>query len=257
MDEILSRFLTNGLTYGELSAEEYEQSKADAYNSEPGDMPGPVCPVCKNKGMVAVVDDGRFLIRECECMPKRRALKRLERSGLKDVVERYTFQAFRAEEPWQKSMYTTAARYAEERTGWMCVSGSPGSGKTHICTAVCGELLDAGYPVRYFLWRSEAPRLKASARTEEYEEAVRPYKTVKVLYIDDFWKGAVTDADVNLAFDILNARYNNTALLTIISSELSIPKMLSIDEAIGSRIYERCAGNYVNVSGEGKNWRLR
>ena len=255
MDEILSRYMTG--TSEALSSEDYEQSKCDAYNALPGDMTGPDCPVCRNKGMVAELAEGYMLLRECSCMTRRRALKRLERSGLKDVIGRYTFARFHAEEPWQQSMKAAAARYAEERRGWFCVSGTPGSGKTHISTAVCAELLDAGYPVRYFLWRSEAPRLKASARTEEYEEAVRPYKTVKVLYIDDFWKGNVTEADINLAFDILNARYNDTALLTILSSELSIPKMLSVDEAIGSRIYERCAGNYVNVSGEGKNWRLR
>lgn len=58
-------------------------------------------------------------------------------------------------------------------------------------------------------------------------------KMVYVFYIDDFIKETVTDADINIAFELLNARYNDHEKLTIISTEKSI------DEALGSRIYER------------------
>ena len=133
----------------------------------------------------------------------------------------------------------------------------PGSGKTHLCTAMCGKLLDAGLPVRYVQWRSDIPAIKAKANdAEAYKAALDPLKSVRVLYIDDFLKGAATEADRNIAFDLLNARYIKPDCVTILSSERSIGDVIDWDEAVGSRIAERAAGNIIAVSGR-KNWRMK
>lgn len=238
-----------------MSNDEWLRTQADALNSRDGSLGLVDCPKCRNRGDFAVVEDGRIVIRECSCMVKRRAMKRMKASGLEDVISRYTFPAFQAAEPWQAEALELCQRYAAEPSGWLVIAGTPGTGKTHLCTAVCGALIKAGMDVRYFLWRSQAPGLKAMANTTDYEKGVEPFKTVKVLYIDDFLKGNITDADINLAFDILNARYNRTDLLTIISSELTIEKILNRDQALGSRIYERQTV-YIKTVGK-QNWRLK
>ena len=92
---------------------------------------------------------------------------------------------------------------------------------------------------------------------ELYADAVGRLKTIRVLYIDDFLKGNVTEADRNIAFEILNARYIKPECATIISSERTIGQILDWDEAIGSRIAERAKGFTMSVTGSGKNWRLR
>ena len=91
---------------------------------------------------------------------------------------------------------------------------------------------------------------------EAYAEAMQPLKTVRALYIDDFLKGSVTDADKNIAFDLLNARYINPDAITIISTELTIDRILSWDEAIGSRINQRAKDYMLNI-GKKQNWRLQ
>ena len=97
---------------------------------------------------------------------------------------------------------------------------------------------------------------------EWYEKRIERLKTVPVLYIDDFWKAKktdgqtrVTDGDVNLAFEILNFRYNDSKLRTIISSEMMLENVLDIDEATGSRIYERSRG--FTKTAPADNWRLK
>ena len=258
MDEILARYAEEAKKYGtlELTSSEWLEEQARVLNNRVGNLPLIDCPRCKNRGEIAVVRDGGIVMTECGCMTKRRAMRRMKESGLEDVISRYTFGTFQTNEDWQRAALETCEGYAENPSGWLLISGNPGTGKTHLCTAVCGGLLKAGYDVRYFLWRTEAPVLKAYAGTPEYAEKVRPYKEVKVLYIDDFLKArAVTDADINLAFDILNARYNNTSLLTIISSERTMEEMLDLDEAVGSRIYERRQA-YIKTVGK-ENWRLR
>ena len=77
-----------------------------------------------------------------------------------------------------------------------------------------------------------------------------------MLYIDDFLKGRITDADINLAFELINARYNRReTAITIISSELDLGTVTKLDEALGGRIYER-ARNYSCRTG-GENWRFK
>ena len=68
-------------------------------------------------------------------------------------------------------------------------------------------------------------------------------------------KGGHTDADIRLAFEILNSRYNDSQLRTIISSELTLFEILGLDEAVGGRIYERSKGFVLEAPRE--NWRLK
>ena len=235
---------------------------AELSNKQPGTLTaGLNCPACKNRGYFHRVDeDGRRYTEECSCMVKRRSAERLQRSGLSDMVSRYTLENWKTPEPWQVKARDIALRYAEERTGWFVMTGTVGGGKTHLCTAVCGLLLERGLDVRYMMWREVSVRVKAVVNDEcAYRQLVEPLKRAKVLYIDDLFKtggSQPTTGDINLAFELLNARYNDSALLTIISTEHSISNLMTIDEAVGSRIYERSKGYNLNLTGK-QNWRLR
>lgn len=212
------------------------------------------CPVCDNTGVICSVDaDGARWAKECECMKTRRSLRRIKRSGLADVLDRYSFDSYKTQDKERKTIKDKAQAFCAEDKGWFYIAGRSGSGKTHICTAICGELMKQA-DVLYVLWRELAPRLKAIINEPEYEQEMRRLKTVRVLYIDDFFKGNNTDADINLAFELLNARYNDTKLRTIISSEMMLDKVLQLDEGLGGRIYERSRG-YVLASPD-ENWRM-
>ena len=118
-------------------------------------------------------------------------------------------------------------------------------------------LLLAGMHVRYMLWRDEIVRIKQGG--EELQGLLEELKNVQVLYIDDLFKSGdlrPTAADINYAFEILNYRYNNPKLLTILSSELTEDELLDVDEAVGGRIYERARAFTVGRSRD-KNYRLR
>ena len=237
-----------------MSATQWTDAKVAAINNLPGPLRYIDCPECRNKGFIAVRAGQAISYRECGCMPKRRVMRRMHESGLDSIIREYTFASYRAAEPWQTDMLKRAQQYAAEPKGWWYVCGTPGTGKTHICTAICGALLKRGQDVRYMLWREDVPRLKALVTdAEAYEAEMRILMDVGVLYIDDFFKGSITDADKNLAFELLNARYNRRAV-TIISSERSIEDVLDIDEGLGSRIHERAAGNTFRTAGG--NWRL-
>ena len=102
------------------------------------------------------------------------------------------------------------------------------------------------------LWRDDSVKLKATVNDDsEYERLIRPLKTCDVLYIDDLYKGGASEADKKLAFELLNYRYNGK-LITIISTERLIPDLLNIDEATGSRIYQRSRDSNLTITGQKK-----
>ena len=238
-----------------------EQIIVDICNKERGNLTGYDCPECLNRGYFVKLNERGYRVNtECKCMEIRRSQKRMRESGLSDLIDRYTFDNYTTNEPWQEKSLETAMKYSENPNGWFVAVGNPGTGKTHLCTAICGVLLKRGMSTRYMLWKDASTEIKASMKfAEDYEKLVYPYKSCKVLYIDDLFKVGKgqepSSADVSLAFEILNYRYNDSSLITIISSELLLESILDIDEAVGSRIYERCKGNYLRLDGK-PNWRL-
>lgn len=202
-------------------------------------------------------------------MESRRSIRRIEKSGLADMLESCTFDNFETVEPWQISLKQSALDYIGDNLGkWFFVGGQVGAGKTHICTAIVGELLKQGRSARYMLWRDEVVPLKASVTDDfQYAKLINPLKSVDVLYIDDFFwtpkdEGGKakppTPGDLNVAFELINHRYNNKNLVTIISCEHYIDALTDIDEAVGSRIYQRTK-DYCNIIGRNKsrNYRMR
>ncbi len=196
-------------------------------------------------------------------MAIRRSIWRAKKSGLGDLLERHTFEAFQTPEPWQAKAKKLAQEYAAAPDGWFVTSGRSGSGKTHLCTAICRRLLDDGRAVRYELWREMAQRIKAAALDgETRSKLMAPLKSVEVLYLDDFLKTArgtaPTKADIEIAIDIIGARYNAKAL-TLLSTELTVDELLSLEESLGGRIHAMCrkGAQYLSFVGDNKNWRLR
>jgi len=255
-----------------LSVQPYDpvalgKMKAETFNNTVGDLTGYDCPKCLNRGRNAVPnEDGSVSIVVCGCMKIRRCVWEMEKSGLKNIIREKTFETFTATEEWQKTIQTGARTYADKLEGWLLFCGQSGSGKTHLCTAVCRHRLLSGDEVRYMPWRDKVAELKAmSLDSERRGEIISGYKTAQILYIDDLYKvGKATDgtsnptgADVSLAFEIINHRYINH-LPTIISTEKTPQELVEIDEATGSRIIEAAGGNVYSIGRDQKrNYRLR
>ena len=69
-----------------------------------------------------------------------------------------------------------------------------------------------------------------------------------------------TPADINVAFELINYRYINPGLTTIISSERTLSELLEIDETTAGRIAEctKLGGYCINLKKDAsRNWRMR
>ena len=252
---------------------DHYQRQADLYNDSVGhlnSLDGIDCPICKNRGYIEKVKEGfggcyTTVMSACECMKRRKAWKRLQNSGLAGSIDRLTFDSFETTEDWQKRIKEKALQFVQGQGGhWFFIGGTVGCGKTHICTAICGELLKQNKSVKYMCWTEESVKLKARVNEEEFEDLIRQFKDCDILYIDDFFKTrrnrfgeavAPTDADIRLAYQIINFRYI-ARKTTLISSEWLMDELMDFDEATASRIYEMCRGSMLQIDRVGeRNYR--
>ena len=233
ISELISQTKNSAISY-----EEHLKNKVDFYNSISGTLTGYNCKKCLNRGNIAIIQDGKEVLIQCECMEKRRTLKRLKDSGIAGSIKEKTFLSFIDDEDFQKNIKLKAAEFVKFHKGkWFFIGGQSGCGKTHICTAIVGQLLKIGKSVRYLLWEDDVPALKTKVNEPEYKSLISEYQQTEVLYIDDLFKSTPTEADIRIAFQLLDYR-NRNRLCTVISSERMTDEIYKINPAIGGRIIE-------------------
>lgn len=236
-----------------------EALKILRYNEKQGSLIDYDCPICRNKGSVLdITDDGIEFHRECACMPKRRSIRYARQSGLGDLLKK-RLEEYETPQDWQKQMLALVRQYISVGgEHWLCICGQSGCGKTHLCSAAASSFLHRGKQTVYMVWNTAVKELKQLATDSEYQKLFDRYATAEVLYIDDLFKGAVTESDLKIAFELINYRYNRAELVTIVSSETLLTEIAKKDTAIAGRIKERCGYYVLQIQPDvAKNYRFR
>lgn len=250
-------------------ARKIEQKKVEEYNAQPAQDSLTVggrhhlfdtvydCPVCKNKGLVAFLnEDGAFAVHDCSCRRIRSSRISAVKSGLGELLNKRV-NTFQAEAPWQAQLRERTIAFIEcfrrqdtPRPKGFVMLGQSGCGKTHLCAAVCNFFIDQGKQVRYMSWLNTADELKI-LRIEEpasYRRRMGELSCADVLYIDDLFKAksiqGISERDVTLAFEILNHRLNLPEGITIVSSEWLAEDLRKVDTAVAGRLLE-LSGDYL------------
>lgn len=247
----------------DFNSEAYARKECDSFNaaSLPPLEDGFFCEKCKNKRLIGIVEciDGVWYQSTipCECQQLRKNQKNLKASRLEDLK---SFDDYIAREKWQKDIKEKAQRFVNEPSRCFFIGGQSGIGKTHLCTAIALEMINKGKTLLYMCWKKEVDELTNFSDNERFKK-LEEYANVDILYIDDFLKphgDGYSRSEIGLAFDIVDRRYRNPRMITIISSELTIKNMISIDQATVGRIVEMADKYTTNIASDlGKNYRLK
>ena len=229
------------------------------------------CMYCRDKEWILDADSNSA--RPCKCREAKQYRRILQASGISEAFLKKTFKNFIPKHQSTAAAKQMAIDYVKEfdkisntEENSIAFLGQVGSGKTHLSIAIANELMKRGIGVRYMQYREDIMKIKQSAVDEiAYTREINKYKNDTVLLIDDLYKGAVyknrmgyeavNEADLRAMFEIINYRYLKKAPM-IISSEYTVDQLLDFDEAIGSRIIERCKGHIIELHGMELNYRL-
>lgn len=201
----------------------------------------------------------------CDCIKLEKIKRQWVKAGINPEINNQSFKNFIVWNQASKLAKETAINFYKDflnikqtRKNSILFCGQVGSGKTHLSIALALNFLKNNIKVVYMPYRDVITKIKQNMLDEEYyKKSISKYKLCEVLLIDDLFKGKVTDADINIIFEILNYRYINHMPI-IVSTEYTVENLLSFDEAIGSRIYEMCRDYIVLINkARENNYRLR
>lgn len=246
----------DGMSPEEIHNEKLRMAEAEclAYNRRTGRFSS--CPTCKGKGYIMIIRerDGYCYTPLTPCPDCRNKTDSERMMASLGADTEMTFDTYKVDTAWQRQIKASAQAFNER---WFFVGGQTGCGKTHICTALLKVFYEQQFSVEVFRWVDDGKRLKALSNDSEYSARIDKYKRCDVLYIDDLFKGAVTDADIKLAYEILDFRYRNKSK-TIISSEWFTKEIADFDASISGRIEEMSKGHCHNITRDDvRNWRNR
>lgn len=221
------------------------------------------CSKCNDTGWLLDVINNTAQV--CDCVNKDISIVQFKKAGINISDKDTSFSNFKTWNETSKSLKNTGIAYYSNydkikntRQNSVLLCGNPGSGKTHILLALSNNFIaNRSIKVIYMNYREAITSIKQNMLDKEiYYREIKKYQEAEILFIDDLFKGKITEADINIMFEIINYRYINRLPL-MISTEHKIENLLALDEGTCSRIYEMSKDFIVEIIGTENNYRLK
>ena len=208
------------------------------------------CPHCNGSGWIWK-DWGESEWIPCSCQSRIQTRKHTENAGLSKSLAKFNLNDFRADQAWQTALLKCTCDYARHPKGFLFICGQPGAGKTHLAAGAFNYILKGGARGKGRSWPDLMAELKAAQNTPDYVRLMDELKGCQILYLDDFLhavKKQPTTGDLKLAFEIINARYDNDRNPTIITSNLTPSEIAKFDSSLSGRIVEAAGAHMLIIA---------
>ncbi|MDR2044877.1 MAG: ATP-binding protein [Clostridium sp.] len=219
---------------------------------------------------------------EADRKMRERVRRAIGDSGMGERFLQRTFKNYIAETKEQGAIAGVALEYARDfdsklpkrgqplpgRNGFL-ISGTKGTGKTHIAAAIANYLLDKGTAVICMNERDLFGRIRRTFSTSggmDESAVLETYKRVPLLIIDDLGKERATEWTLATLYAIIDWRYNS-AMPLIITTNYDAPKLIERmtpttqygerDATTAETIVDRFAEMTESITMRGESWRTR
>ena len=137
------------------------------------------------------------------------------------------------------------------------VLGPPGTGKSHLAIALGVEAVKAGRSVYFATLADIVTSLAKAEREGNLRERIRFLCRAALLIVDEIGYLPITAGNGNLFFQLVNARYEKTAM--ILTSNRGFAEWGEIfgDAVVATALLDRLLHHAVVIQIEGSSYRLR
>lgn len=144
-----------------------------------------------------------------------------------------------------------------ERAEVVHLLGPPGTGKSHIATALAVEAVRAGKAVYFIPLADLIAQLAKAEREGTLREKIRFLARASLLVVDEIGYLPVTPGGANLFFQLVNARYEKGAM--ILTSNRGFAEWGEVfgDAVVATALLDRLLHHAVVIQIEGSSYRMR
>lgn len=207
---------------------------------------------------MSFVDFLRGLISDEMAAREETKLRRLLRQANFPFHKTFEDFDFRVQPQLRRQVFQTYLEDSFVREGRSLVMiGPPGLGKTHLAVAVGLRAVHRFNGVRFVTVQELANRYIASETPKQRNRILRPYKKCELLILDEFGYLPHEPEVAPLLYELISARYENSA--TIITSNKSLKEWGRVlgDTALASALVDRLMHHGDVYCLKGKSYRLR
>jgi DNA replication protein DnaC len=135
--------------------------------------------------------------------------------------------------------------------------GPPGTGKSHLATALAVEAVKAGRSVYFSTLADIITSLAKAEREGQLRERIRYLCRAALLIVDEIGYLPITPGGANMFFQLVNARYEKGAM--ILTSNRGFAEWGEVfgDAVVATALLDRLLHHAVVVQIEGSSYRLR
>ncbi|RLF87784.1 AAA family ATPase [Thermococci archaeon] len=163
-----------------------------------------------------------LLLRECEVRYNNRIARLFRESRLPLEKNLQNFDMKRLPHKLQHQVKALLGGTFVDRRENVLAFGNPGSGKTHLLSAIGGELVQHNRRVLYTTCSLLVQELLRAKRELELERALKRFSRFDALIIDDFGYVKQEREEMEVLFTLMNYRYERGSIM--IASNLPFSK---------------------------------
>ncbi len=202
-----------------------------------------VCELCGDLGMLVTREaDGRRVAEPCECQRQRRAEWLLSQARIPNRYAHCTFENYDyrvAQDEPEQLLYRAygfsrlfADKYPADNNGTgLLFTGTIGTGKTHLATAVLRQLIvERGARGIFYEYRELLKQITNSFNPQvkiTEQQVLQPVYDAEVLVLDELGAARTTDWVADTIEHILNARYSSKKVTLITTNYPNQSEVLS------------------------------
>ena len=132
---------------------------------------------------------------------------------------------------------TTLEQWSRDPTGWIVVTGNPGSGKTHLSIAAAQIVADTRKSVAFTTVAELLDRLRRNSFADHQDNTLQELQLAQLLVLDDMGIERTTPFAEEKLYLIINYRYER-ATPTIITTNLNPEQLCRIRPQTASRMFD-------------------
>ena len=203
---------------------------------------------------------GQYLAGLCNkelSLRKQRRIERLIKTSKlppAKTLDSFNFKEIQSINPAQITSLSTNADWIRQAHN-LIIFGPSGVGKTHLASAIAYRLIEQGIRVLFSQTTTLVQQLQKAHNQYCLPEAIAKLSRIDLLILDDIGYVKRTEAETNVLFELIAARYESQSMIITSNQPFSQWDQIFTDSVMAVAAIDRLVHHATIINAEGESYR--